>query len=248
MLSGLIAARGYMPKLRKGLVSYWSLDEASGSRYDFAGANTLTDNNTVVSAAGKISNAAVFVTANNEYLSCASNASLQMSGNTDFTISAWVKLTSFPGVFTGYSLVTKDDSGASSRDYTLDCYNGDIVNFPANIPYHGFRFYVQGSSLAATGIDQTAGIWYHLIGWYNSSDGKTRLRVNDTTTYTAPTSVASTDVSTAEFRIGARQRASEPDYSSATIDEVGLWKRILSSSEITQLYNSGNGLAYSAFT
>ncbi|MCX6354457.1 MAG: hypothetical protein NTZ78_06085 [Candidatus Aureabacteria bacterium] len=29
----------------------------------------------------------------------------------------------------------------------------------------------------------------------------------------------------------------------AIIDEVGLWNRTLSSTEITQLYNSGNGLA-----
>jgi hypothetical protein len=43
------------------LISWWSLDEASGSRADKHGANTLTDNNTVLSAAGKKSNAGNFV-------------------------------------------------------------------------------------------------------------------------------------------------------------------------------------------
>lgn len=36
-----------------GIVSYWNLDEESGTRYDSHGGNHLTDNNSVTSAAGK---------------------------------------------------------------------------------------------------------------------------------------------------------------------------------------------------
>lgn len=39
---------------KTSMVSWWSLDEASGSRADSHGSNTLTDNNTVTQAAGKV--------------------------------------------------------------------------------------------------------------------------------------------------------------------------------------------------
>src|SRR3990167_10705009 len=57
--------------LTDGLVSYWTLDEASGVRYDsvVASANDLTDNNTVASATGKFNDAASFLAANSESLS-----------------------------------------------------------------------------------------------------------------------------------------------------------------------------------
>src|SRR5262252_1520277 len=74
------------------LISYWKLDEVSGSRVDTKGTNTLTDNNTVTSTTGIINNAASFAAASSEYLSLASNATVQ-TGDIDFTITAWVKMT-----------------------------------------------------------------------------------------------------------------------------------------------------------
>ncbi|MEK7064329.1 MAG: hypothetical protein AAB973_01845, partial [Patescibacteria group bacterium] len=43
--------------LGTNLIGYWKMDETSGTRVDAAGANALTDNNTVTSATGKKSNA-----------------------------------------------------------------------------------------------------------------------------------------------------------------------------------------------
>lgn len=213
------------------LISYWTLDEASGTRADSHGSNTLTDNNTVASATGKINNGASFITANSEYLSCSSNASLQMSGNTDFTITAWVNMGSIGAT---QSLVTKDDDAANSRDYTLDFGIGE-----------GFRFYVQGGGtyIVASGVGATS-TWYFLVAWYDSSNGQLHLRIDDTTTYNSTTGATGTDASAAQFRIGAREYSGFEDYASATIDEVGLWKRKLTGSEITQLYNGGSGLTY----
>ena len=44
-----------------GLVSYWALDETSGTRYDSHGSNDLTDNNTVGYTTGVQGNAADFI-------------------------------------------------------------------------------------------------------------------------------------------------------------------------------------------
>jgi hypothetical protein len=223
--------------LKASLVSYWKLDETSGTRNDSWGSNHLTDNNTVTSATGIQGNDAVFVRANSEYLSCASNSTLEMS-SVSFTIAAWVKLTTVPSSGSGieYSLVTKDS--ASGRDYTL-CYVATAGSFG------GFRFYVSGggSGVVETGVPATAAVWYFVVAWYDN--GIIYIRVNDlsTSSLAAPTPV----VSNTEFRIGARQYSTNQDFADAEIDEVGLWKRVLSPAEITQLYNGGAGLPFSSW-
>src|SRR3990167_1322919 len=75
--------------LTDGLVSYWTLDEAGGVRYDsvVASANDLTDNNTVGSATGKNNLAANFVAANGESLS--STAGALALGDTNWTVAGW---------------------------------------------------------------------------------------------------------------------------------------------------------------
>jgi hypothetical protein len=233
-----IMAMGITIPLHIGLVSYWKLDEASGQRNDSHGSNHLTDNNTVGSTTGIINSGANFVAANSEYLSCASNASLQMSGNTDWTITAWVKLSSLPAAGADYQIVTKDDDAANSRDYTLD-YQKGVAN--------GFRVYIKGGGtwLAQVGSEASTGVWYFLTAWYDSAIGNLKLRINDTTTYTSPASGATgTDVSSAQFRIGAREYSGFEGFWDGVIDEVGIWKRKLTSGEITQLYNGGAGLSY----
>src|SRR5258708_7847472 len=51
------------------LVSFWKLDEASGTRTDSVGSNNLTSNNSVGQSVGKVSNAAHFTATSNQYLS-----------------------------------------------------------------------------------------------------------------------------------------------------------------------------------
>lgn len=216
--------------LTDGLVSYWKLNEASGARADSTGANNLSDNNSVTNDG----NSAKFVAVSTQYLSHDSNASLQMSGNTDFTICAWVKLNSLPSTSNSYSLVTKDDSAANARDYTLDYVT-------TASPFNGFRLYIQGGGtyIVQAGVTATVGRWYFVVAWYDSSNGQLHLRIDDTLTVdSSNTGATGTDVSSAEFRIGARQYAGANDYADASIGGVGIWKRLLTASEKSYLFNS----------
>lgn len=86
-------AGGYTGTLLDGMVSYWPLDEESGTRYDVIGTNHLTDNNTVGFAAGKNGNAASFVAANSESLS---NAAVAIDPSA-WTFAHWVKMPSGGG-------------------------------------------------------------------------------------------------------------------------------------------------------
>lgn len=76
---------GSSSTLNDNLVAHWKLDESSGTRNDSKGANHLTDNNTVTSAAGKLGDAADFESSNSERLTLADNADMSLGSNSDFT-------------------------------------------------------------------------------------------------------------------------------------------------------------------
>ena len=212
------------------LVSYWKLDEASGSRADSHGSNTLTDDSTVGSTAGKIGNAANFVAASTDSLSCADNASLRLSG-TDASISLWVKLATKAAT---QMLVTKWNFGFN-LEYAIDYVTGtdrlrlSIGNGSAN--FHAFAD-SYGSVPTGTWIfvqaridntAKTAEICCDAAGWDSVSFTDTVLSGANT------------------FYLGRRVVG---NYADAAIDEVSIWKRKLSDEEFSELYNGGDGLAY----
>jgi hypothetical protein len=64
LVTGLV-----MSTLVNGLVSYWKLDEASGTRVDAVGTNHLTPTNAPIGALGKIGNACDFEADSTQFLS-----------------------------------------------------------------------------------------------------------------------------------------------------------------------------------
>src|SRR3972149_4825629 len=95
--------------IKTSLISFWELEEASGTRTDSHGANNLTDNNTVTQAVGKVGNAAQFTAANSEWLDRANEAGLQPG--VDFTFTFWLYLDS---IIASHSIINKDASAAVS--------------------------------------------------------------------------------------------------------------------------------------
>lgn len=223
--------------LLTNLVAYWKLEEASGTRDDSHGSNDLADNNTVTQAAGKVGNAGQFVRANTEYLSIADNAEVS-AGNIDWTLSAWVYLDSKPASV--MIAVGKDSNVAGNREYVLDWFNTN----------DRFRFVVFNAA-GATKIAEannfgapTTATWYHLIGWNDATADTVNLAVNDGTADSTSTAAFTPNNAAAEFRIGARVFVGAVNPWDGRLDEVGLWKRVLTAAERTQLYNAGAGLAY----
>lgn len=222
--------------LLTNLVSYWKLDEASGTRNDTHGSNHLTDNNTVTSTSGKINNAAQFANGNSEYLSCTSNSDLQ-TGDIDFTFTAWIQpQTSFPTG--GEIIVGKDvDTPSSSRDYTIDIRDTAAI-----------RFYINGGGTSiVTGPTLSLSTWYFVVAWHDAAANTVNLQVDNGTVNSSSTGGEVPQTSGAEFRIGARAYAGFEGYFNGLIDEVGFWKRTLTTQERSDLYNGGSGLAYSSF-
>jgi len=217
--------------LTTSLISYWKLDETSGTRADSVGSNNLTDNNTVTQAVGKLGNSAQFTIANSEYLSHIDNASLSI-GSTDFTISAWVYLDTKTS---NMVFVSKYGGGGGNGEYAL-YYKLSADAFACS------TFPQLDASVTPPGGVQT-GQWYFLTCSHNATTHTNTITVNNTWTNTSAAGTEPSDT-IAEFAIGRFQGSGSTMYFNGRVDSVGFWKRILAAGEITTLYNSGAGLEY----
>lgn len=218
---------------KTGLVAWWSLDETSGTRNDSHGTNHLADGNTVLYGTGKISNAADFEATNSEYLYLADNAALSM-GDIDFTLVAWVK---FESSTADMIVLSKYDYGASQREYQV------LVNASNRV-----FLYVSGNG-TTTAYDSATGPidgeWGFVVCWHDATANTINVQVNNGTPSSTSYSGGVLD-GTATFAIGSRFNNGTPDaFFDGLIDEVSIWKRVLTADERTWLFNSGNGRSYS---
>lgn len=223
-------------RLSERLVSFWELEETTGTRYDSvdASGNHLTSNNTVLSAVGKVNTAAQLTLASSQSLSRVSNASLQ-TGDIDQTVCAWVYLDSKPA--TDMRIASKSDATTGA---------GWGLEWKTATDRFSFRLWQVGGSSAldapatAFGAPSLA-TWYFIVGRFNTTTGKGSISVNDgTVTTTAKAGTPGSD--SVAFAIGANGDASK--FFNGRIDQVGLWKRNLTDVEVTYLYNSGSGRTF----
>lgn len=229
--------------LATGLVSYWEMEETSGTRVDSHGSNDLTDNNTVLYAAGIQGNASDHEASLTEYLSIADAAQTGLDITGDITIVAWINRESDGS----YALIGKSNfgQGASGRAYAilLDTVGG-TAHLDVNIS--------NGSSdvWKSTAATLNTGTWYHIGMVYTASAGSVQFYVNGAAQGSALTGLPTSIGNDANPLVigGAFDGASMSYKFDGLIDEVGIWSRTLSSTEIGELYNSGSGIPYDAGT
>jgi hypothetical protein len=222
--------------LTDSLLAYWTLDEASSTRFDSltgcgGGGCNLTDNNTVTQAAGKLSNAAQFTSANSEWLNHVDDATLS-AGNTNFTIAVWVYLDS---TATTMGLAGKAPGG-TSNEYAIVYNSGN----------NRFQWWVWSDGGAgSTGISATAfgaisgTTWYYVIGWHDADNDIIGISVNGI--QNSQSYAAGIYNSAGVFEVG---RYIGGNYVNGRIDALCLWRRVLAVDERTWLYNAGNGCEY----
>lgn len=223
------------------LVSYWKLDESSGNAADSVGVNTLTSTG-VDFVAGKINNGGDYeIDDVNDTLLIADATQVGLDFTADLSISLWFKPESAPATDTEMVLVSKYNSTGAQRAYYIGYRDNSSVK-----ELHGVISSTGGTGGAITNISATQtlnnGTFYHIVMTQKSS-ATTALKIyfNGTEVATTATQTAIFN-SLANFRIGNSDNLdSEPD---GVIDEVGVWSRVLTPSEITTLYNSGAGNQY----
>lgn len=218
--------------LATGLVSWWDLDEASGTRADKHGTNHLTDNATVMSAEGNglaTENAGIFDTTGSQYLSTATQV-LPINGT--FTVSFWAKHNDVNGGPNTYYYPFR--SKASGTDQHGIFLEGSYSGWNRLYNRAGYGTYTQ--------LDDNQNKWVLYVYEYNHSTTTTRSM--------AIGSLAASGVWSAD---SVADLGAQTDYfsvmhtsSGATllVDEFAIWSRVLTADEITELYNAGRGKYY----
>ena len=227
--------------LSTSLVSYWELEETSGTRVDSHGSNDLTDNNTVTSTTGIQGTAASFDKTNSEFLSIsdASQSGLDFSG--DFSFSCWVKRA---GVGVNVYLFAKRQV-SSNNGFQINIDSDDTLLI---------NYYNAGNTTSirsdATVYDSgDIGNWVHIAFKVDVSAATAEVWKNGSALGATAATSAATSVgnSTEGFSIGVvKIGANYYDYYDSDMDEVGVWSKLLSSAEVSDLYNSGSGIPYDA--
>lgn len=219
--------------LTTGLLASWHMEEASGSsKVDSSGSGlTLTDNNAVSQVTGKIGNAIGIAEGVAEFLSRVDGSVLSIGTPVSFTFDGWVFPTS---VAENFNIITKgNDIAAGNFEYRI---------------YHptqtSIRFRVSNSTSIAevTSASGTCPLntWTHFRATLDIANSRIELELNNNGTLiqAAMASGGCWD-STHPFNIGNLNNSS--GYA-GRIDEVHLWKRVLTTTEQSDLYNSGNGV------
>ena len=99
--------------LPTNLVSYWDLEEASGTRYDLVGSNHMTDVATVGQGTGKFGNCADFELSNAEYLKITDANQTGLDSAGEMSWSCWIKIEQLPSTAgSDFGIMAKAASGS----------------------------------------------------------------------------------------------------------------------------------------
>ena len=214
-----------------GLVSWWTMDETSGTRSDSYGTNHLTDNNTVAYSAGLKGNAASFVSANLEYLSIPDNPSIS-AGDFDFTVITNVYFTSLANSVVVLKKGLKNSPQISDYQIFYSSGNGKL------------SFRVGNGTIfadATSNASISTGQWYTVIAWHDSVNNTINIQVNNSSVDSVGYSAGAID-STYPLSIGAHSDGTVG--LDGRIDDVTLYRRLLTAGERAWLYNSGASRTY----
>jgi len=209
---------------------YWKLDEQNGNRADISGKNnTLTDNNTVLYAAGKIGNAADFEKDTNEYLSITDAAQTGLDITGEITIAFWVKLET---INLSQAFVTKYSMSDNKRAYAFTIRGVD----------NKIQFALSSNGGAATEGRSTSalatGTWYHIAATLNQTTDLIQTYIagsadGDALSYT-------TDIydNTRKFLIsGYDDNTGFTNPFDGLIDEAIVWNKCLTAEEVLKVKN-----------
>ena len=221
--------------LSDNLVAAYLL-ESDGS--DSVGSYDLTLNNSPSFVSGKNNNCVDLEASSTQYLSRTDN--LDVSLASDQSISLWFTVEASPTSGNRYNLIHKADDYPSNSSWVTFYYNnsGTLILYSAGGAGYGTDTYTTTLSLDT---------FYHLVVTLDYGDGSSRTMK----TYLNGSEVMSSNMTAAWtpgtadklFHLGNQANVGSREWD-GKLDECYFWDRVLTSSEVTELYNSGSGKFY----
>ncbi|HYQ69731.1 LamG-like jellyroll fold domain-containing protein [Actinophytocola sp.] len=200
-------------------IAYYPFSEGTGTvTSDEAGSHDGTLVNNPAWTTGVNGNALQF---NNSYVD--TGASLVDTAVQNYSVAAWVRIDDLNGFQTAVS-----QDGDANSGYFLQYSDQD----------DRFAFSFVGARALAP-APPTPGQWYHLVGVRDAAAGTLKLYVDGA--LVGQTSACLGSSATGHTVIGrAKYGGNQVDFWRGAIDQVHVYDRALSDTEVTQLYSSGN--------
>ena len=223
-MSGVVGPRfSPLSSLWNNLIAYYTADNTPN---DVLGTYNGTLVNGTTYGTGII-NQGFSLDGVNDYVDISPSLGASLTAPTSsFSYSAWIYKTK-----SGQGFIIQN--GGSNFGCSMCVTSGGYLGL----------FYGGGSGVR--GVSNSAGFinlntWYHCVVTYDGA-GNIAFYKNGSAVDTQ--TVSWTDgAGTADAWIGSFLGAS--NYFGGIIDEVGIWNRVLSASEVTELYNGGTGKQY----
>jgi hypothetical protein len=228
--------------LTTGLEGSYKLDEATAaSAVDYSGnSRTLTDTGSVAAeASGKVGAAKSWSSASSQHLAAASGSIFHYV-DADFTISIWVKL---DDLSTSYCLWSKNNNTSNNRQYRVQ-FNITEGRFKFFGSTDGVNLDVQLVANSSGAL--SAGVWYHVLTWYDATNDILGMRINDGVADTLSHAGGFFN-GNEPFRLGnfvGSPGSIIVNKLNGDLDALHIWNRVLSRTEQSMVYNLGNGIEH----
>lgn len=212
-----------MPLL-SGLVAFWNLNDGTGT--------TATDS--TGSYNGTLSGTATWISTGilGSCLSLPFSGMVYVPHNSifnftnQFSVGFWMRNSSTQNAF---PIEKRDNGGVSGWMFQKPNPSGLFFQVRGQTSEQSVEIYFNN-------IDNQ---WDHVVGTY---DGVSRLYINGSLLGSSAGGGGNLRYDEDTLFIGAN--GGSISFFSGLIDEVGIWDRTLTGSEVLNLYNSGNGLSY----
>jgi hypothetical protein len=212
------------------MVSWWPGD---GNANDIQGSNTgaLTGGATAT-ATGKVAQCFSF-NGSTGYVSLGNPATLKLAGA--ITIDAWINPSAGPGADQLAAIVTKWAQDPSTSA-TADSYGLWIVNRSGTLKLLSALHKATGAEPTVEGGVIPLNTWSHVAMTFDPSSGQYALYINGAQVATS-TSAGNNLATDRNVAIG-REESFQLRYFTGLIDEVEIFNRALSQSEIQSIFNA----------
>src|SRR3989338_2464400 len=207
------------------IVYYYKFDESSGNASDSVSSNTLTNTNTVGYGTGIINNGADGGATNTSKYFTSSTMAVNLSTGA-CTINFWMK----PTASKNTQMVFLMDG---NLEFRVGTRTSDLMWFTR---YNGVSAQYREIS-----VNYDDGSWRMVTATFDGSTVK--AYINGTQSGTDLSVTGSGSPGAGSIKVGGYPAFGD-EYFTRLIDEVGIWERALSATEITELYNSGAGIQY----
>lgn len=215
-----------------GLVEYWILDEASGDRIGELAGLHLAPTGAPGNTTGIITSA-VDLNGSSQYLGITNNATIKWQGG-NFTVQAWIYLDTQGSWPPDITVLWTQETGTSFVFWELGVRQGNDFVFKVG------NAASTEVSTAIKGPSPSNGVWYHVIGEYDSATKKAKIWVNGVAGSDGGALTSNPTSANIDFFVGKNIGY----YTDGRVCEIGLWNRALNTTEIAEMYNSGAGNPY----